>query len=141
MMVIGAPPGVSFDRCGSGASTNLFPTRSMRPRRDCALAKQISALFSQLAQSFRKIELYLTVIPGKARQPAENRLRCMPRLTVQQWAAVRLQGMYMGTLRGLSAAKRAQVKRIRAAKGIRAAIAAAERMEGQSGAGGRAAKA
>ncbi len=36
----------------------------------------------------------------------------------------------MGTMRGLPATKRAQVKRIRAEKGIRAAIAAAGRMAG-----------
>jgi hypothetical protein len=36
----------------------------------------------------------------------------------------------MGTMRGLSARKRAIVKKIRAEKGIRAAIAAARRMAG-----------
>jgi len=36
----------------------------------------------------------------------------------------------MGTLRGLKPRQRAKMKRIRAAKGIRAAIAAARRMGG-----------
>jgi hypothetical protein len=41
-----------------------------------------------------------------------------------------LQGAYMGTMRGLKPRQRAQVKKIRAAKGVRAAIAAARRLAG-----------
>jgi hypothetical protein len=53
-----------------------------------------------------------------------------PRLTAAHRAALRLQGKHMGTMRGLPAGKRARVKKIRAEKGIRAAIAAARRMAG-----------
>ena len=42
----------------------------------------------------------------------------------------RLQGKYMGTMRGLNPSKRAVIKKIRATKGIRAAISAAQRMAG-----------
>jgi len=49
---------------------------------------------------------------------------------MQQRAVLKLQGKYMGTMRGLPPRKIAQVKRMRAEKGIRAAIAAAERMAG-----------
>ena len=41
---------------------------------------------------------------------------------------LKLQGNYMGTMRRLKPRHRAKVKMIRAAKGIRAAIRAAERM-------------
>jgi len=44
--------------------------------------------------------------------------------------ALKLHGRYIGAIRSLPAAKRAKVKRIRAEKGVRAAIAAAERMAG-----------
>ena len=43
-------------------------------------------------------------------------------------AAWKLQGQYMGRLRGLRPRQKAQVKKIRATKGIRAAIAAAKRL-------------
>ena len=50
------------------------------------------------------------------------------RLTASHRAALKLQGKYLGTMRGLKPRQRVRVKRIRAAKGIRAAIAAARRM-------------
>jgi hypothetical protein len=40
---------------------------------------------------------------------------------------MRVQGRYMGAIRLLSAAQRAQVKKVRAAKGAQAAIALARR--------------
>jgi hypothetical protein len=49
-------------------------------------------------------------------------------LTAQDRARLKLQGRYMGTLRGLKPRDRARVKKIRARKGVRAAIAAARRM-------------
>ena len=54
--------------------------------------------------------------------------RHKPRLTAAQSAHLKLQGKYMGTMRGLKPRQRAKVKKIRAEKGIRAAIAAARRM-------------
>ena len=53
-----------------------------------------------------------------------------PRLSAQLRTDFERYGKYMGTMRGLPARKRAQVKRIRAEKGIRAAIAAARKMAG-----------
>jgi len=50
----------------------------------------------------------------------------VPRQTTAQPVDLKPQGRYMGTMRGLSASKAAQVKRIRAEMGIRAA----ERMAG-----------
>jgi hypothetical protein len=51
-----------------------------------------------------------------------------PRLTAQQRAALKLQGKYMGTMRGLKPRQRSKIKAIRAVKGIRAAIAEAKRL-------------
>jgi hypothetical protein len=56
--------------------------------------------------------------PSRARDPISPKRR----------AAMRDQGRYMGTIRPLSAAKRAQVKKVRAAKGIEAAIALAQKL-------------
>ena len=43
-------------------------------------------------------------------------------------AAMRVQGRYMSAIRPLSAAQRAQVKKLRAAKGAKAAIALARKL-------------
>lgn len=54
--------------------------------------------------------------------------RRKPRLTAARLAALKLQGRYIGTLRGLKPAQKAQVKKIRKKKGIRKAIAAARKL-------------
>jgi DNA-binding CsgD family transcriptional regulator len=51
-------------------------------------------------------------------------------LTAARRAALRLQGEYMGTMRGLTRSQKSQVQKIRDTKGIRAAIAAARRLAG-----------
>jgi hypothetical protein len=56
--------------------------------------------------------------PSRARGPISAKRR----------AAMRVQGRYMGAIRTLSAAQRAQVKKLRAAKGVDAAIALAKRL-------------
>ncbi len=103
------------------------------PRPSTAIAKEMRAIrasFRQLARSFGRIAPLL----GKGAmamatvQEDTRRPRRKPRLSRQQRAALKLQGKYMGTMRGLPARKRAMVKKIRVEKGIRAAIAAARRM-------------
>jgi DNA-binding CsgD family transcriptional regulator len=61
---------------------------------------------------------------------AKQRRRRRLQLTPARRAALRLQGQYMGTMRGLSRAQKAKVRKIRDTKGIRAAIAAARRLAG-----------
>lgn len=56
--------------------------------------------------------------------------RRKPRLSTAQRRALKLQGKYMGTMRGLKPRERAKVKKLRAEKGLRAAIAEARRMAG-----------
>ena len=76
-----------------------------------------------------------------AHQSSDNRLQVIasalsangtprrsPKLIAKQRAALKLQGNYMGTMRGLKPAQRAKVKKVRAAKGIRGAIAEARSM-------------
>ncbi len=101
-------------------------------RTSTALAKELRSIrttFRQLARAFTRLGPVL--VNGAATAATEGTpARRRPRLTAKQRASLKLQGKYMGTMRGLSARKAAQVKRIRAAKGIRAAIVAAERMAG-----------
>jgi hypothetical protein len=49
-------------------------------------------------------------------------------ISAKRRAAMRIQGRYMGAIRLLSAAQRAQVKKLRAAKGAEAAIALARKL-------------
>jgi hypothetical protein len=53
------------------------------------------------------------------------------RLSAERRAALRLQGQYMGHLRSLKPRQKARVKALRAAKGIRPAIAFARRLAKQ----------
>ncbi|HEY3177155.1 MAG TPA: hypothetical protein VGK94_15485 [Candidatus Polarisedimenticolia bacterium] len=93
--------------------------------------RAIRTTFRQLARSFGRIAPIFTAVP-QARTAAptagEKQIRRKPRLTLATRAALKLQGRYMGTMRGLPATKRAIVKKVRAEKGIRAAIVAARRM-------------
>jgi len=78
-----------------------------------------------LARHFGRLEPLL----GKHRDVSIGKRR-RPRLSAKHRAALKLQGRYMGLLRGLPVRKAAAVKRVRAAKGVRAAIAAARRVAG-----------
>jgi hypothetical protein len=49
-------------------------------------------------------------------------------ISAKRRAAMRVQGRYMGAIRTLSAAQRAQVKKLRAAKGAEAAVALAQKL-------------
>ena len=92
--------------------------------------KKIHAIrtsFRNLATSFARLG------PALAYQAETNSPRTTkgtgrkkPRLTSKRRAELKLQGKYLGTMRGLSAAKRAKVKKIHTEKGIRAAIALAK---------------
>lgn len=108
------------------------------PNNSSTMARELRAIrfsFNRLAKSFARIAPILTVAPAGARMTApapevQERPRRKPALTAAQLKSLKLQGKYMGTMRGLPAAKRAIVKKVRVAKGIHAAIAEARRLAG-----------
>jgi hypothetical protein len=70
---------------------------------------------------------------GKAATPPQQRAkkaasRSQGPISAKRRAAMRDQGRYMGAISRLSAVKRAQVKEVRAARGVDAAIALAKRL-------------
>jgi hypothetical protein len=69
--------------------------------------------------------------PATSPQPRAKKApsRGVGRISPKRRAAMRDQGRYMSAIRTLSAAQRAQVKKVRAAKGVDAAIAAARRLQ------------
>jgi hypothetical protein len=69
---------------------------------------------------------FLTGVAALKRPPAAIRRR--RKISVRAQAVWRAQGRYMAAVRRLSKANRAKVKRIREAKGVAEAIAAARRM-------------
>ncbi|HET9481904.1 MAG TPA: hypothetical protein VFP98_09125 [Candidatus Polarisedimenticolia bacterium] len=105
------------------------------PRQTTILAKEIRSIrtsFSRLARSFSRIGPLLTEVTAGAPPVEEGgrRPRRKPRLTPDQRRALKLQGKYMGTMRGLKPGQRAQIKKIRVERGIKAAISAAQKMAG-----------
>jgi len=108
--------------------------RDLMPSREALLLKELRTIrtsFRLLARSLSRIAPILTAAPELSTgADGEGRPRKRPRISRAYRAALKLQGKYMGTMRGLPPRNIAQVKRIRAEKGIRAAIRAAERMAG-----------
>ncbi len=106
----------------------------MRNSRQHSIRKEILNIrrsFVNIARAFERIEPALsaaTTPPAAATAAAAKSTRRRPRLTEAQRRALKLQGRYMGTMRGLSARRQAKVKAIRKAKGIHAAIAEAKRL-------------
>ncbi|HZI93549.1 MAG TPA: hypothetical protein VFE84_04865 [Patescibacteria group bacterium] len=101
------------------------------PRSSSALARELTTIrtsFSRLASAFGRIAPYLVIEPESISLNSDGRRRRKPRLSAAQRAALKLQGKYMGTMRGLKPRQIAEVKKIRETKGIRAAIKAAEKL-------------
>ena len=86
--------------------------------------KSISRAFNDLARAFSRLAPAL----ASAGAPMVKRPRKKPIITPARRAALKLQGQYMGTLRGLKPADKAKIKKIRVQKGLRAALAAARRI-------------
>ena len=100
------------------------------PQASTVIAREIRTIrtsFNKLARSFGRIAplLSITGIPGNGEDKPSRR---RPRLSTAQRRALKLQGKYMGTMRGLSSAQRNKVKKLRSRRGIRAAIAEARRL-------------
>jgi len=107
------------------------------PRRSTALNRELRVIrksFLKLASAFTRIVPLLGegAMGMATAQEYTKRGRRKPRLSAQQRAPLKLQGKYMGTMRGLKPRQRAQVKKIRASKGIRAAIKAAAKLAGSA---------
>ncbi|HKY32460.1 MAG TPA: hypothetical protein VJV23_07995 [Candidatus Polarisedimenticolia bacterium] len=103
------------------------------PRSKTILARELRTIrssFSRLARSFERIAP-LVLSPPQDLLPTspEQKTRRRPRLSAQRRQALKLQGKYMGMMRGMRPASRAKLKKIRTEKGIEAAIAAAEKIE------------
>ncbi|MGH9866635.1 MAG: hypothetical protein ACREAA_00515 [Candidatus Polarisedimenticolia bacterium] len=106
------------------------------PRQHSVLARELATIgdsFTRLALSFERITpLMVNGAGGHHGAVLVRTARRKPRLTARRRAALKLQGKYMGMMRGMRPAGRARIKKIRAMRGIEAAIAAAERLSSES---------
>jgi hypothetical protein len=66
--------------------------------------------FRQLAKAFTRLAPYLTVVTENDGNSVSKSGRRRPRLTARQRAALKLQGKYIGTMRGSKPRRRARVK-------------------------------
>ena len=106
------------------------------PKRSNATAKSVrsmGAAFRQLADSLDRLgsalaAAPLAAAPFGAASVAGSRTGRKLKITPARRAALKLQGQYMGYMRNLKPRQKAQVKNIKAAKGIRAAIVVAKRL-------------
>lgn len=93
--------------------------------------RTIRRSFVNLARSFDRLAPALaSSVSGNGGQGAGKTSggRRRPRLSASQLKALKLQGRYMGTMRGLSARSQAKVKAVRKTRGIHAAIAEARKL-------------
>jgi len=102
------------------------------PRTNAAVArelKKIRSSFRQLARSFTKLAPFLSAVRDVATvTKSGNDRRKRRALSPARRRALKLQGKYIGTIRGLKPRQRAKVKKIRETKGVQAAIAYAKRI-------------
>jgi hypothetical protein len=97
------------------------------PARSDAVSKELRAIRVALRQVLKSLDrLGPALAAGRATPSAKPRRKL--RLTPARRAALKLQGQYMGYMRMLAPAQKTRVKKVRATKGIRAAIAAAKRL-------------
>ena len=100
-----------------------------------AILDEMTANLAELKATLAPLALIGVTVAAEARKPATAQRGATGAAPVargpvsaKRRAAMRVQGQYMGAIRSLSASQRAQVKKIRAEKGVDAAIAAAGKL-------------
>jgi hypothetical protein len=81
-----------------------------------------------MSSAFRRLEGPLRELVGQRAGTTEPKTRARLKLSPERRAALKLQGRYMGHTRLLKPRQKAQVKALRATKGMHAAIALAAKL-------------
>ena len=102
-----------------------MPNRFRNP-----ITKHVLIIRRSLTAIDRSLGRLVALTNGDGRGVPSERLakKRKLKLSPKRRAALKLQGSYMGYLRNLKPRQKAQVKAVRAKRGIRAAIAVAKRM-------------
>ena len=100
-----------------------------------AILDDLTANLAELKATLAPLALIGGTVVAEARKPtpAQRSAKGAPSggrgpVSAKRRAALRVQGRYMGAVRLLTAAQRAQVKKLRATKGAEAAIALARKL-------------
>jgi len=100
-----------------------------------AILDDLTANLAELKAALAPLALIGATVVAEAGKPARapRRAKGAPSsargpISAKRRAAMRVQGQYMGAVRLLTAAQRAQVKKLRAEKGAEAAIALARKL-------------
>lgn len=93
-------------------------------RRVAADVRQLRRIVTQLRQAVRRQAVALRRLAVRDAQPHRRKLT----LSEERRAQLKLQGQYMGYLRGLPPRKKAQVKATRASKGVLQAVRLARKL-------------
>jgi hypothetical protein len=107
-------------------------TSETRVGRAAPISKEIQTICESLTALGRALEQLGSAASAepRVRQKAKVRVARAPKrkLTADRLAALRVQGEYIGQLRNLKPRQKAQVKALRAAKGVKAAIGLAKKL-------------
>jgi hypothetical protein len=100
-----------------------------------AILDDLTANLAELKAALAPLALIGGTVVAEAKKPATAQRRAKGAasgrkgpISAKRRAAMRIQGQYMSAIRPLSAAQRAQVKKLRAARGAEAAIALAQKL-------------
>ena len=121
-------------RPGVGFSIKQAKEASLPNAQRSSVSKELNVIarsLGSISEALARLVPLMDRSDGPAQQaPAEQQARA-PRklhLTPQRRAALKLQGQYMGYLRGLKPRQKAQVKTLAASKGVRAAVGLAREL-------------
>ena len=96
-------------------------------RRAGSVVKEIRRLRTALKAAYHSLARLSSHVAAVQANPDGNG-RTRPRVSAKARASLVLQGRYMGYVRQLKPRQKAQVRKIKEAKGVRAAIAKARRL-------------
>ena len=99
----------------------------MRTARHRSVSQELQSISRSLTAIVRTVKRLGPALEAAARAPGASATdtatsRPRRRLSAERRAALKLQGQYIGHVRKLSPRQRASVKKLRSAKGVRAAI-------------------
>jgi len=86
--------------------------------------RSVRTALRQILRSFDRLASTLAAVQTTNHQQRRRKMQITP----ARHAALKLQGRYLGYMRQLTPAQKTKVKKVRAAKGIRAAIVAAKHL-------------
>ncbi len=105
----------------------------MSARHRKTIAKEIRTIrrsIPALDRSLRRLAFMLGQLDGRVERRRKTRVVSRNPLSPKARASLKLQGRYMGYMRQLKPREKAQVRRIKETKGVRAAIQRARKLAG-----------